>query len=97
MIFHPSSGAHNTVSTVSGINETCTAYCYLSFTWLDEFSYSHVHDSVMSSWWWVKYYPKHVEQLTDLNKPYSVASCWIIIAVLYDARFIEHKIKKKTM
>jgi len=24
---HPSSGAHNTVSTVSGINETVTATC----------------------------------------------------------------------
>jgi len=29
--------------------------------------------------------------LTDLNKLYSVASCWIIIAILYDARSIEHK------
>jgi len=28
----------------------------------------------------VKYHPKHVEQLTDLNKLYSVASCYIIIA-----------------
>jgi len=27
VIFHPSSGAHNTVSTESGINETCTATC----------------------------------------------------------------------
>jgi len=35
--------------------------------------------SVMSCWWWVKYHPKHVEHLTDLNKLYSVASCWIII------------------
>ena len=25
--FHPSSGAHNTVPIVSGINETCTATC----------------------------------------------------------------------
>ena len=29
----------------------------------------------------MKYHPKHVEQLTDLNKLYSVASCWIIIAI----------------
>jgi hypothetical protein len=28
----------------------------------------------------VKYQPKHVEQLTDLNKLYSVASRWIIIS-----------------
>jgi len=37
--------------------------------------------SVMSCRWWVKYHLKHVEQLTDLNKLYSVASWWIIIAV----------------
>jgi len=49
----------------------------------------------MSSWWWAKYLPKHVEQLTDLNKLYSFASCWIIIATLYDARSIEHKTEKK--
>jgi len=47
---------------------------------------------VMSSWWWVKYHMKHVEQLTDLNKLYPVASCWIIIAILYDAWSTEHKI-----
>jgi len=29
---------------------------------------------------WVKYHAKHVEQLTDLNKLYSVASCCKIIA-----------------
>jgi len=28
------------------------------------------------------YHPKHVKQLTDLNKLYSVASCWITIAIL---------------
>ena len=48
--------------------------------------------SVLSSWWWVKYHPKHVHQLTDWNKLYSVASLSIIIAILYDARSIEHKI-----
>jgi len=48
--------------------------------------------SVMSSWWWVKYHPKHVKQLIDLNKLYSIASCCIIISILYDARSIEHKI-----
>jgi len=26
-----------------------------------------------------------------LNKLYSVASCWMIIAIMYDARSIEHK------
>jgi len=48
----------------------------------------------MSSWWWVNYHPKHVEQLIDLNKLYSVASCWVIIAILYDARSIEHKTRE---
>jgi len=28
VIFHPSSGAHNTVSTVYDINETCTGVIY---------------------------------------------------------------------
>jgi len=37
----------------------------------------------MISWWWVKYHPKRVEQLTDLNKLYSVAYCWITIANLW--------------
>ena len=31
----------------------------------------------------MKYHPKHVEQLTDLNKLYSVASFWIIIAISF--------------
>jgi len=40
--------------------------------------------SVMSSWWWVwRYHPKHVEQLTDINKLYIVASSWIIIDSYY--------------
>ena len=30
----------------------------------------------------MKYHPKLVEKLTDLNKLYSVASCLIIIAIL---------------
>ena len=47
--------------------------------------------SVMSSWWLLKY----VGHLTDLNKLYSVASCRIIITILYDARSIEHKIHSK--
>ena len=27
VVFHPSSGAHNTASTVAGINDPCTATC----------------------------------------------------------------------
>ena len=34
-----------------------------------------------------KYHPKHVEQLTDINKLYAVASCRIIIAINY-RRFV---------
>ena len=52
--------------------------------------------SVMSSWWWVKYHLKHVQQLIDWNKLYSVASCWINIAILYNARSMEHKIYVNT-
>ena len=39
----------------------------------------------------MKYHSKHVEKLTDLNKPYSVAFCLIINAILYDAQSIERK------
>ena len=31
----------------------------------------------------MKYHPKHVEQLIDVDKLYSVASCWIIIAIIF--------------
>jgi len=37
-----------------------------------------------------RYHTKHDEQLTALNKLYSVATSWIIIDMLYDARSIEH-------
>jgi len=73
LVFHPSSGAHNTVSTVSGINETCTATCYLSWTWMggNEFpsSVSKEHDGFVFranprrikrnpwSWRWTQYSP----------------------------------------
>jgi len=43
----------------------------------------------------VKYRRKNVEQLTGLNKLYSVPSCWIIIAILYDARSTERKKKNE--
>jgi len=37
-----------------------------------------------------RYHPKHVEQFTGLNKLQTVASFQTIIAMLYDARSIEH-------
>jgi len=98
VIFHPSSRAHNTVSTVSGIIETVTAICrerpatFTTGSSTGLINARYCRYSVMSSWWWVKYHLKHVEQLIDLNKLYSVESCWTIIAILYDARSTEHKI-----
>ena len=81
-IFHPSSGARVTLSASSGINETvtCRERGWTGTAYLINARYCRY--SVMSSWWWVNYHPKHVEQLKVLNKLYSVASCWIIIATL---------------
>jgi hypothetical protein len=28
-----------------------------------------------------RYHPKHVQQFTDINKQYIVASCWTIIDI----------------
>ena len=42
----------------------------------------------------MKYHPKHVEELTNLNELFSVASCWVIIAIIYDSRSTEHKISR---
>ena len=50
----------------------------------------YCRNNVMSCRWWVKYQPKHVDLKPELNKLYSVASCWIIIPILYDAGSIEH-------
>jgi len=41
VIFDPPSGAHNTISAVSGINETVTATCR-EYGWT--FTFSQVHD-----------------------------------------------------
>ena len=56
---HPPSGAHNTVSTVSGIGETVTATCRERGWMGTEFSSSHV-----------PYQPKHVKQFADINQLY---------------------------
>jgi hypothetical protein len=76
--FHPSSGAHTTVSTASGICHTVTAICRyrgkvgtgLSVLWVA------YHDG------W-KYHPKHVEQFPDINKLCNVAFCWIYLRCTY--------------
>jgi len=86
VVFHPSSGAHNTVSTVSETFWLRSRQVAVQVPLMPD-----IVDTVL--WapdWWVKYHLKHVEQLTDLNKLYSAASCWIIIAILCDARSIEH-------
>ena len=86
---HPSSGAHTTVSTASGICHTVTATCRhrervetgLSVLWVAYATHSTV-DTVACApddgW---KYHPKHVEQFPDINKLCNVASCWIYIGI----------------
>ena len=69
VVFHPSSGAHNTVSTVSGIIETVTATCR-ECGWMRTSSHPatfssnglinarYCRYSVMSSRWWVEIPPE---------------------------------------
>ena len=64
----------------------------LQFSGLINARYCRYSD--MSSWWRMKYHHKHAEQLTDLNKVYSVASCWIIIAIYYTMHSLLN-VKKK--
>jgi hypothetical protein len=68
--FHPSSEAHTTTSTASGICHTIIAICRyrgrvgtgLSVLWV---AYA------------LKYHPKHIEHFPDINKLCNIASCWI--------------------
>jgi len=82
---HPSSGAHNTVSTVSGINETVTVVPIQPRPRQVVVMVSLMPDTVdkvlcaPDDGW--KYHPKHVEHLTDINELYTAAYCWIIIAI----------------
>ena len=69
---HPSSGAHITVFTVSGISETVNAICR-ERDWMGT--------TAPDDGW--RYHPKHVEQFADINKLYTVASRWIIIDTYY--------------
>jgi hypothetical protein len=84
--FHPSSGAHTTVSTASGICRTVTDICRyrgrvgtgLSVLWVRQIP--DAVDTVVCApddgW---KYNPKHVEQFPDINKLRNIASCWIYL------------------
>ena len=94
---HPSSGAHVTVSTVSGIIETVTAACcerdcmgtgqFPSNTFAtgssNGFNNVRYRYSDMSSWWWVEIPPETCRAVTDINKLYIVASCWTITDTYY--------------
>ena len=85
---HPSSGAHTTVSTASGICQSVTATCRyrgrVETVYLPRqrqvartvWQIPDVVGTVLCSWWWVGIHPKHVEQFTEINKLYNVASCW---------------------
>jgi hypothetical protein len=67
---HPSSGAHVTVSTPSGICKTVTATCRECDWPGAEFPSSHFLDFRVC---------REAEKFTDINKLYIVVSCWIII------------------
>jgi len=96
--FHPSSRAHTTVSTASGICHNVTAICRyrgrvgtgLSVLWV-AWQIPDAVDTVVCApddgW---KYHPKHVEQFPGINKLCNVASCWIYIGILLGAHNILH-------
>ena len=89
-LLHPSSGAHSTVSTVSGICHTVTPICrcrgrigaipryrHVAVTvWQIPDVVDRVECAPDDGW---RYHPKHVEQFTDTNKLCKVAFCWIYI------------------
>jgi len=87
--FHPSSGAHTTVTTVLYWYWYLShRYCYMSLSWRSwnwfECAVGGVphpqHTQVVCApddgW---RYHPKHVEQFSDTNKLCNVASFWIYI------------------
>jgi hypothetical protein len=77
--FHPSSGAHTTVSTASGIYQTVTVICRYR---------GRVGTGL--SVLWVAYHPKYIEQFPDIYKLCNVASCWIYIGILLGVHPILH-------
>jgi hypothetical protein len=78
---HPSSGAHVTISTASGISKTVTATCRERDWTFPLQSRSRQVDGR-------RYQPKHVEWCTDINKLYTY-SCillnnyWLTATYLY--------------
>jgi len=88
MVSPPSSGAHVTVSTASGISKTVTATCRerdLTGTAVPvQLLMPDAADTAIlapdDGW---RYHPKHVERFTDINKRYTVASWWTIIGIYF--------------
>ena len=79
--FHPSSRAHTTVFTASGICHTVTAICRYRgrvTVWQIPDAVYTVVCATDDAW---KYQPKHLEQFSDINKLCNVASCWIYIGI----------------
>jgi len=76
---HPSSAAHVTVSTVSGITVTVTATCRERH-WMETAVpiQSRSRQVAVTPDGGRRYHPKHVERFTDRIKLYIVASCTII-------------------
>jgi hypothetical protein len=64
---HPSSGAQNCTYSIWYLSNR---YCYLSLSWKGWDS-QPFHDSGRGI------HPRHVEQITELNKMCNVASCWL--------------------
>jgi hypothetical protein len=73
---HPSSRAHTTVFTASGICHTVTATCHYHGGVPD--TVNTVVCTADNGW---MYQPKHVEQFPDINKLCKVASYWIYIGI----------------
>jgi hypothetical protein len=78
--FQPSSGAHTTVSTISGICHT---------VWQIPDTVDTVVCAPDDGW---KYHPKHLQQFPDIIKLCKVASCciYLYIAILLGAHPILH-------
>jgi hypothetical protein len=81
---HPSSGAHRTVSTASGICRTVITICRYrgGGGTPKELQIPDAVDTVVccpdDGW---RYHPKHVEQFSDMNVLCNNASCWIYIGI----------------
>jgi len=76
--FRPSSGAHTTVSTASGISHTVVDKVKSITVWQIPDSVDTIVCAPDDGW---RYHPKQVEQFPDINKLCKVASCWMYIGI----------------